>query len=62
LHTVAEGVETHHQRAVIQSLGCEMIQGYLISQPLPRHEFEQAFIEHFRVTSSEPHLRQTNPG
>ncbi|MGB5146577.1 MAG: EAL domain-containing protein [Porticoccaceae bacterium] len=62
LHTVAEGVETHHQRAVIQSLGCEMIQGYLISQPLPRHEFEQAFLEQFRVVSAGPPLRQVNPG
>jgi EAL domain-containing protein (putative c-di-GMP-specific phosphodiesterase class I) len=62
LHTVAEGVETHHQRAVIQSLGCEMIQGYLISKPLPRYEFEQAFLEQFRVGSKEPHLRQVKPG
>ncbi|MBK8133261.1 MAG: EAL domain-containing protein [Gammaproteobacteria bacterium] len=62
LHTVAEGVETHHQRTVIQSLGCEMIQGYLISKPLPCHEFEQAFLEQFRAASKEPHLRQVNPG
>jgi diguanylate cyclase (GGDEF)-like protein len=62
LHTVAEGVETHHQREVIQSLGCEMIQGYLISKPLPRHEFEGAFLEHFRVASTGPQLRQVNPG
>jgi diguanylate cyclase (GGDEF)-like protein len=62
LHTVAEGVETHHQRAVIQSLGCEMIQGYLISQPLPRDEFERAFLEQFRVVSAGPPLRQVNPG
>jgi len=62
LHTVAEGVETHHQRTVIQSLGCEMIQGYLISKPLPCHEFEQAFLEQFRVASKEPYLRQVKPG
>jgi diguanylate cyclase (GGDEF)-like protein len=62
LHTVAEGVETHHQRAVIQSLGCEMIQGYLISQPLPRDEFERTFLEQFRVVSTGPPLRQVNPG
>jgi diguanylate cyclase (GGDEF)-like protein len=56
LHTVAEGVETHHQRAVIQSLGCDMIQGYLISPPLPQQEFEKEFLEQFRVVSREaPH-------
>ncbi|MGE3295841.1 MAG: EAL domain-containing protein [Porticoccaceae bacterium] len=62
LHTVAEGVETHHQRAVLQSLGCEIIQGYLISPPLPRLEFEQAFLEQFRVVSTGPQLRQVKPG
>jgi EAL domain-containing protein (putative c-di-GMP-specific phosphodiesterase class I) len=47
---------------VIQSLGCEMIQGYLISQPLPRDEFERAFLEQFRVVSTGPQLRQVKPG
>ena len=35
LKTIAEGVETEAQRVLIRSLGCDMIQGYLLSRPLP---------------------------
>lgn len=35
LKTIAEGVETEHQRTLIGELGCDMIQGYLLSRPLP---------------------------
>lgn len=38
--TVAEGIETPEQLAVLQSLGCELGQGYLYSRPLPPEEFE----------------------
>jgi EAL domain-containing protein (putative c-di-GMP-specific phosphodiesterase class I)/CHASE2 domain-containing sensor protein/GGDEF domain-containing protein len=37
---VAEGVETEEVRAVIAALGCDMIQGYLISKPLPCADLE----------------------
>lgn len=58
MHTVAEGVETLRQREVIQSLGCETIQGYLVSRPLPQREFERAFLAHFRaVPSATPIVR-----
>lgn len=36
---VAEGVETEAQRLFLKDLGCEEIQGYLISKPLPAEEF-----------------------
>nr|MDP2191317.1 bifunctional diguanylate cyclase/phosphodiesterase [Rhodoferax sp.] len=35
LKTIAEGVETKEQRDLIVRLGCDMIQGYLLSRPLP---------------------------
>lgn len=35
LETVAEGVETDGQLKFLLSVGCERIQGYLISRPLP---------------------------
>ena len=38
LKTIAEGVETEAQRVLIRSLGCDMIQGYLLSRPLPLEE------------------------
>lgn len=51
LHTVAEGVETEGQKEVLESLGCDMIQGYLISKPLPMAEFERRFLPHFAVAA-----------
>jgi diguanylate cyclase (GGDEF)-like protein len=35
LTIVAEGVETHEQLALLQRLGCDEVQGYLISRPVP---------------------------
>lgn len=38
LHLVAEGVETEHQLKTLISLGCDELQGYLFSRPLPAAE------------------------
>jgi len=35
---VAEGVETTEQLKILQSMGCDEIQGYLISRPVPPEE------------------------
>jgi diguanylate cyclase len=35
LNVVAEGVETEGQRRVLAELGCDQMQGFLISRPLP---------------------------
>ncbi len=43
LSVIAEGVETEEQLHYIESLGCEQVQGYLISKPLDRVAAE-AFI------------------
>ena len=45
LHTVAEGVETEEQLNLLRSLGCDRIQGFYYSKPLPEDEFEQYMIE-----------------
>lgn len=36
---IAEGVETMSQADFLKSIGCEYIQGYLYSKPLPEEEF-----------------------
>lgn len=41
MEVVANGVETEEQLAVIQQSGCDQLQGYVISAPLPPAEFER---------------------
>ena len=38
LETIAEGIETETQREELRALGCDMIQGYLLSKPKPFDE------------------------
>ncbi len=38
---IAEGVETEEQYLKLKSSGCEIIQGYYFSKPLPADEFEK---------------------
>ena len=35
LTVVAEGVETEEQYRCLEELGCDLIQGYLVSRPVP---------------------------
>ncbi|GAC1381868.1 MAG: hypothetical protein NVSMB48_10780 [Marmoricola sp.] len=39
ISVIAEGVETSHQRHLLEELGCPLIQGYLIAQPLDADDF-----------------------
>ncbi len=43
MQSVAEGIETEHQCLLLEQLGCEYGQGYLISRPLPVKDFNRAF-------------------
>ncbi len=45
LKTVAEGVETAEQLAELKALGCDQIQGYYYSKPVPPKEFEAFYLE-----------------
>lgn len=38
LQTVAEGVETDHQRVFLQSCGCDLVQGYGFCRPMPARD------------------------
>lgn len=39
LTVVAEGVETHEQLALLDELGCDLVQGYYFSKPIPAEQF-----------------------
>ncbi len=45
LKVVAEGVETEDALNLLKKLGCDIIQGFLISKPLPVKEFNAFFRE-----------------
>lgn len=49
-HVVCEGVETKNQFDIIRDSGCEEVQGFLFSKPLPLDEYEK-FVYH---TGQEP--------
>jgi len=44
LKVVAEGVETEEQSRLLRLLGCDEMQGYLFSKPLPSEIFETRYL------------------
>ena len=45
LDVIAEGVETKEQIKLLKSMGCNQIQGYYFSKPLPASEIEEKFLK-----------------
>lgn len=43
LSVVAEGVETEQQLKILQSMSCDLIQGYLLAKPMPLSAFKERF-------------------
>ena len=41
---IAEGVETEEQMLALKKMGCDIVQGYYFSKPVPAEEFEQFLI------------------
>jgi len=52
MSVVAEGVETEELTSCLTLLGCDVIQGYWVSRPLPLAKL-QSFVEHSRSALSE---------
>jgi EAL domain-containing protein (putative c-di-GMP-specific phosphodiesterase class I) len=38
---IAEGVETEEQMTALRAMGCQLVQGYYFSRPVPGSEFEK---------------------
>ncbi|MDB5825362.1 MAG: sensory box protein [Herminiimonas sp.] len=56
--TVAEGVETAAQLQELRELGCDEIQGYLISKPLPALETSQVLIRYSTVRNAKAKVKE----
>jgi len=56
LPLIVEGVEAAEQADFLRSIGCDHIQGFLYSRPLPEAEFEKLLREG-RTGVAAPHLR-----
>lgn len=52
LTVVAEGVETTEQRDFLRTMDCDVIQGYLLSRPLPAEDIEWWLREHRRALAA----------
>ncbi|MEM9567488.1 MAG: EAL domain-containing protein [Cyanobacteria bacterium P01_E01_bin.34] len=54
LRVVAEGVETQELKALLESLGCQHMQGYLFSRPLTAEGATQFLLQHLNSTTRVP--------
>ena len=44
--TIAEGVETAEQMFTLKAMGCDIVQGYYFSRPIPVDEYEKFLLKH----------------
>ena len=69
MRVIAEGIETESQLAVLQNLGCDYGQGFLLAKPKPREETEKLLYQspnwlpfgtHGEFESRKPRSREEN--
>ena len=57
---VAEGVETEEQYMVLKAMGCDYVQGYYFSKPVPHEDFDHFLAERTEVKAEvRPSVRTT---
>ncbi len=61
LSVVAEGVETREQLNRLREIGCDYIQGYFYSRPLPIAEYEQSFLLQVSASQTPGRSREEQP-
>ncbi|MBR6381121.1 MAG: EAL domain-containing protein [Lachnospiraceae bacterium] len=58
--TIAEGVESEEEYRLLKDAGCDIIQGYYFSRPLPAEEFER-YVRKWLAASSEQGVSPCGP-
>lgn len=58
LRTTAEGIETPEQNAALQRLGCDDVQGYLLSRPMPSEAIDAMLVG---APTTDAHVIQVSP-
>ena len=58
MRTVAEGVEAREQVDFLAEKGCDMIQGYYYSKPLPKGDFESCLKEEMQKAAEEKEKKE----
>jgi len=58
LEVVCEGVEDHATWGVMQTLGCDRVQGYHIARPMPAESFPD-FVAAYRARPPEPQAQES---
>ena len=63
MKVIAEGVESKEELLSLESMGCDLIQGFLFSRPLPAQRADMLLAAHLRPTPTElviNHARQND--
>jgi diguanylate cyclase (GGDEF)-like protein/PAS domain S-box-containing protein len=60
MRIVAEGVETSQEVAILESMGCEVAQGYYFSRPVSSADFATLFARQIRAKEARVHASPAN--